>query len=107
MVSKSHYNRGKRWDKKWDNCQLISKFAANMWDIDMKNLAVSHLKQTACNACGLPAFNLAACCTFDGSICTRTCQLYAKRPEGFGPIAIWYFKPDIFCHHLSLIVPKS
>ena len=28
--------------------QLISKFGANIWDIDIKNLAVSLIKQTGC-----------------------------------------------------------
>ena len=28
--------------------QLISKFGVNIWDAGIKNLAVSHLKQTAC-----------------------------------------------------------
>ena len=35
--------------------QLISKLAANIWDIDIKNLAVSHLKHTACSSCLLMA----------------------------------------------------
>ena len=28
--------------------QLISKFGGNLWDIDIKNLAVSLIKQTGC-----------------------------------------------------------
>ena len=29
--------------------QLISKFVANIWDIDINNLTVSHIKRNSCS----------------------------------------------------------